>query len=544
MKVTLVNIFESPFDNAVAAARTCYSGKGIVSPAQVGGRHLATDDERTRARDRKHRLAESIYQAGHHTTLQHVHVQFALEGVSRQFIWSFLHSHPFYNTEQVSQRYVTVSPDQVYVPDDLTAAQREVYLSCVSRQLEDYRTLTDELVPLARREYQKLFPGRIQKGMAYEVALKAGGADAQLRPAKTMPPTRAERDVQKKAQEVGRYALPVAVTAYLYHTVSLLTLLRYARLMDTPDTPAEQRRVVGEMVRQVVALDPDLEALVEDPIPLAASPEAAWIERLGRPDGAEAFVEGFDARLGGRTSRLIDYSARGEEVLAQSAREVLGLTSDRLSDDDAIAAVMDPGKNPILGETLNLKAHAKLCRPMVHAHYTFAKKLSHTADSQDQRHRMTPASRPVLAAHVTDAPDYVTPVLVRQDEDASRRFGESMARTWEAVRELKRLGATDEQAHYLLPNALAVRFTESGDLMGLHHKMAMRLCYNAQEEIWQASVDEALQVRGVHPRIGRFLLPPCGLRDLAGTRPVCPEGDRYCGVKVWRLDPADYARVI
>jgi len=520
MKVTLVNIFESPFDNAVAAARTCYSGKGIVSPAQVGGRHLATDDERTKARERKHRLAESIYHAGHHTTLQHVHVQFALEGVSRQFLWSFLHSHPFYNSEQVSQRYVTVSPDQVYVPDDLTPAQRETYIGCVARQLDDYKTLTDALTPLARAEYAKLFPGRADK-------------------------PRGQKDIQKKAQEVGRYALPVAVTAHLYHTVSLLTLLRYHRMMDTSDTPAEQRRVVGEMVAQVLALDPDLEALVEDPIPLAESPEAAWLARLGRAAGAsEAFLKAFDARLGGRTSRLIDFSAHGEEVLAQSAREVLGVTAGQMGDDAAIAAVMDPAQNPILGETLNLKAHAKLCRPMVHAHYTFAKKLSHTADSQDQRHRMTPASRPVLAAHVTDAPDYVTPVLVRQDEGAARSFAESMARTWEAVRKLKDLGATDEQAHYLLPNALAVRFTESADLMALHHKMAMRLCYNAQEEIWQASVDEALQVRAVHPRIGRFLLPPCGLRDLAGTKPVCPEGDRYCGVKVWRLDPSAYARVI
>lgn len=520
MKVTLVNIFESPFDNAVAAARTCYSGKGIVSPAQVAGRGLATDDERSKARERKHRLAESIYRAGHHTTLQHVHVQFALEGVSRQFLWSFLHSHPFYNSEQVSQRYVTVTPDQVHVPDDLTSAQREVYMGCVARQLDDYRTLTDALTPLARAEYGKLFPGRADK-------------------------PRGRKDIQKKAQEVGRYALPVAVTAHLYHTVSLLTLLRYHRMLDTPDTPTEQRNVVGEMVRQVIALDPEIEALVEDPIPLAEAPEAAWLARLGRPEGgAAAFLKDFDARLEGRTSRLIDWSAGGEAVLAQSAREVLGVTAGQLSDDDAIAAVMDPGKNPILGETLNLKAHAKLCRPMVHAHYTFAKKLSHTADSQDQRHRMTPASRPVLRAHVTDAPDYVTPVLVRQDDGAARLFAESMARTWEAVRKLKRLGATDEQAHYLLPNALAVRFTESADLMALHHKMAMRLCYNAQEEIWQASVDEALQVRAVHPRIGRFLLPPCGLRDLAGTRPVCPEGDRYCGVKVWRLDPAAYARVI
>ncbi|MDH7571059.1 MAG: hypothetical protein QHJ73_15895, partial [Armatimonadota bacterium] len=36
-KVTLVNAFQRPFDNAVAAARTCYSSTGIVTPQQVAG---------------------------------------------------------------------------------------------------------------------------------------------------------------------------------------------------------------------------------------------------------------------------------------------------------------------------------------------------------------------------------------------------------------------------------------------------------------------------------------------------------------------------
>jgi flavin-dependent thymidylate synthase len=520
VKVTLVNLFERPFDNAVAAARTCYSGKGIVSPEQVAGAGLADDAERARARERKHRLAASIYEAGHHTTLQHVHVQFALEGVSRQFIWSFLHSHPFYNSEQVSQRYVTVKPDAVYVPEDLTPAQREVFTDAVARQLADYADLTERLTPLARAEYARLFPARVDK-------------------------PRGTKDVQKKAQEVGRYVLPVATTAYLYHTVSLLTLLRYQRMAALADTPAEQRRVVGEMVAQVVARDPDLKALVEEPLGPGDAPELARLDRLaGTERAGRGFLEAFDAELDGRTSRLIDHSGRGEQVLARAVREVLGATPEALDDDAAIAAVMDPARNPVLGETLNLKAHDKLCRAMAHPHYTFMKKLSHTADSQDQRHRMTPGSRPVLAAHVTDAPDYVTPILLRRDDAVRRRYEESMARTWDDVARLKALGATDEQAHYLLPNALAIRFTESADLMSLHHKMAMRLCYNAQEEIWQASVDEAEQVRAVHPRIGRFLLPPCGLRHLAGTRPVCPEGDRYCGVKVWRLDLTEYARVI
>jgi thymidylate synthase ThyX len=101
-----------------------------------------------------------------------------------------------------------------------------------------------------------------------------------------------------------------------------------------------------------------------------------------------------------------------------------------------------------------------------------------------------------------------------------------------------------EAATYLLPNALAIRFIESSDLLNLHHKHRMRLCYNAQEEIWQACLDEALQIREAEPAIGRWLLPPCAVRQLAGRRPFCPEGERFCGIPVWRLQPTEFKRIV
>src|SRR5438034_7898189 len=77
---------------------------------------------------------------------------------------------------------------------------------------------------------------------------------------------------------------------------------------------------------------------------------------------------------------------------------------------------MDPSSIRHLGEAHNLTTRCKLSRCMVHCNYTFHKRLSHTADSQNQRHRMTPASRPILHTHLTAEPDYVTPLLVLSDE--------------------------------------------------------------------------------------------------------------------------------
>ena len=72
----------------------------------------------------------------------------------------------------------------------------------------------------------------------------------------------------------------------------------------------------------------------------------------------------------------------------------------------------------------------------------------------------------------------------------------------------------------------------------------MRLCYNAQEEIWRASLDEARQIAAVEPQIGCFLRPPCTLRQRAGRRPICPEGRRFCGIPCWKLSLDEYERLL
>ena len=520
-EVRISNAFARAFDNVVATARTCYSGSGIVRDEQVLGDPEAPHEKREERRKRRDALARDLYQAGHHTTLQHAHFQFALSNVSRQFLWSFLHSHPFYNSEQVSQRYVTVKPGNYAVPP-LSGQALAVYEDTVARQQQGYEDLCRLLLGPASSAYYARYPARRHYTMKYD------------------------KEVQKKAQEVARYVLPVATFAYLYHTISGLTLLRYHRVCREPDTPLEQRIVVGRMVEELLALEPAYAGILEEPIPEEETPEYRAMRLAGPRDDTDrgAFLREFDRDLGDRVSVLADYPAKNEETLAQAVREVLGLTRDRLSDDEAIETVLDPGRNRTLGEALNLTTLSKLSRAMVHCHYTFRKRMSHTADSQNQRHRMTPASRPILHAHLTSEPDYVTPLLVLEDGACLRRFREVMESSWEGFARLRALDVADEFASYVLPNALAIRFTESANLLDLHHKHAMRLCYNAQEEIWRASVDEARQIREVNPRIGRFLLPPCGLRQTAEARPICPEGRRYCGERVWTYRLDEYRRVI
>lgn len=515
-QIQLVNVFSEPYNNAVATARTCYSQR-VIRVADVTGEGLAEDVQRKR-QDQRDRIAASTYEAGHHTTLQHAHVQFTMTHVSRHFLWSFLHAGPYYNSEQQSQRYVHMKPGNVIEPDFGQPRMQELYRRCIADQLAVYETLTESLTPIAARHYYGIFPARRKHSEKYD------------------------KEIQKKAQEVARYVLPIGYFANLYHTISLLTLLRYHHMAAQPDVPSETRLVVQAMVDAVKAHDPLIAKVMEQPMAFEDMPEAPfWVEASS---DKRDFLRHFDASLDGKVSKLVDYKLHAESVMADAVREVLGLSPARMSDAEALALALNPAQNQVLSTTLNNSTLSKLTRVLHHPHYTFRKKLSHAADSQDQRHRMVPGSRPVLGLHLDAEPDYITPRLVRDDPRSQEIYAGCMERIWAAITELRELGAPLEAVSYLLPNAVSVRFSESGDLLNLHHKLKARLCYNAQEEIWQASLDELEQISEVHPQIGPYLRPPCGLRQMAARTPFCPEGNRYCGVPVWRLDPAEYTRTI
>lgn len=513
-EVELIHWFDAPLDNSVGAARTCYSSR-IVYPQEV-----SKDVRSVNLRDS---IARSTYEAGHHTTIQHPTFQFVIRNVSRQLLWSFLHAHPFYNSEQVSQRYVEVKRGNYVVPP-LGPDEMEIYQGCAAQQIAAYRALIEELTPEITERYYGIFPARRRKHDQYE------------------------RAIRKRAYEVARYVLPVATYAHLYHTISALTLFRYYRICEAFDVPYEQKQLVSSMVAAVRRLDAEFLFTLEDPLPLEDTLEYQALVRVGKQHigSASSFVESFDASLGERCSLLVDWKVRAETTMAESVRSVLGVSPTDLPDTEAIAMIMDPTRNPYLGSRLNLTTHAKLTRVMHHAHYTFRKKISHTADSQDQRHRMTPGSRPILAAHYQPGrPDYIEPPLVKAVAGAHQVFRRSMRATWHAIDELLDRGVAPEFALYLLPNAFPIRFEESGDLLNLHHKWTLRLCYLAQEEIWQASKDEVEQVAHVHPRIAKHLVAPCGLRKAAGMRPFCPEGSRFCGVPVWNHEAAEsYERTL
>lgn len=498
--VSLRRWFPTPYDDAIAAARTCYSDR-VIAPEEV------TPGQRRR-------IGPLTFEAGHHTVYQHATFEFALDGVSRQLLWSFLHRHPFYNSEQQSQRYVVLTRPRAHVPPALGGGDRELYERAILDAWRAYADLTELLKPVARERLSELWnlPARRSKSFRGSV----------------------ERDVEKRAIETARYVIPIACHAALVHTVSGIVLHRLRRMAAASDVPLEAEGVVGRMVAEVERIDPDFfryvgrEPLDEEDLLEAAAPRPGVASKSWR--------EGFDASLEGRRSRLVAATPDAPARVASGVRAVLGLSSEELDDRDALGLVLDPRRNPHRLDTLNVSMHSPAMQALEHAHYTFRKRLSHTADSQDQRHRMVPGSRPILSRHDTSEPDVLVPELVRSSPAASRRYEEGMAMLWEAKNELVRRGVDVRVAQYLLPNARVIRFEESGSLLHLIHKWTLRTCLNAQREIYEASMDELEQVRAVHPELVEHVGPPCVVRD-GRVRPRCTEGTHFCGVPVWRAFP-------
>jgi thymidylate synthase ThyX len=523
-RITLRNAFNHPFDSAIAAARTCYAPR-LINPEEV------TDKQRIN-------IGAATFFSGHHTVYQHAHFEFGLENISRQFVWSFLHAHPFYNSEQQSQRYVRLDKAQAYIPSEslfFDAGSRAIYEQSIARAWNYYRELSALLVNDARDILREIWhigpmshPKRLQK---------------------------IERSAEKRSIEIARYVLPLAAFTTMVHTISGIVLHRLWRMSAASDTPSEARAVIGEMVALVRTVDPQFfDRFGTQPLeemPEWAGANAASANGYGTTSeendsvttqAAESFAREFDARLAGKTSRLIDHSPNAPRIAAEAYRAVVGLAEAACSDAEAIDRLLNPSRNLYRLETLDVGVHAPAMRALQHANYTFAKKISHTADSQDQRHRMVPGSRPLLTLADTRDPDYITPMLLANNARAKDLYNRAMQDAWQAKNALLTRGVPREIALYVLPNAKSIRLVESGSLLHLLHKWTMRTCFNAQEEIYQASMDEVAQLREVHPQFARYIGPPCHLR--AGvTTPICTEGSHFCGVKVW-LDFPNIARRI
>lgn len=532
-KVELLAYTPGAFDISMATARTCYSSNLIYAKDITEGQ--------------RERIGASIYEAGHHTPFQHPTFVFGLQNISRHVVWSFFHSHPFYNSEQQSQRYVVMDDAAVFVPP-IEGEALKLYEGAVKKSWEAYNRISQLLI-----------------GDNFALMEKIGHLKGQTEKQITT-------DSEKKAIENARYVLPLGAFTTMYHTISGIVLKRYVRMARLSDCPYEAKMIVDMMVEEVRKIDPNfIERIGDEAFEASDLMEEKVYEDLVSKNVSQdklyemntAFRESFDAELGDKWSKLVMFDPRAEQVVADSVREVFGAMPTAMSDDDAIDYAVNPLKNKYLNDTLNSWDMSPVMRALNHAQYTFKKRMTHTGDSQEQRHRTVPGSRPLLRMCHTREPDYMTPPVFEKNEEALKVYQDIMHELWNTKNILIEMGVPSEYACYILPNAVILRFTQSGSLLHFMHKWRLRSCFLAQLEIYNCAVDELMQVREAHPRLGKYLGPPCFTRyqggvgharpekiksimasdandkslQLATIEGPCPEGPRWCGINVWMNFP-------
>lgn len=450
MQIKFLSV-ETPSDVAVSAARTCYFPNGIVTP------------EKSHDWARKTNLLNGIFKGGHHTTLQHTHITMMISGVSRHLIWRFLHAHAFYNSEQVSQRYTRMKADSFVFPKEADKKQWEKYYQ---DRFDDYEKLSEILY---------------------------SNVDVVV-------PKFRKKDTGKKAQEMARYVLPGGISAYLYHTVNIITLLRYISVAKVmPESRLEAMEFADIIARKLIELDKDLAPLVE------------------HAQNSELTFPTFDIN---------------------SIKERLNIQDEQVKVYDVVGDV-DFDINNNYADVLRFSQ--MLSDEGVLGGFSTYVKFSLSADAQNQRHRKSPAIRPALESYYKRS--YYIPPIIKQNKEALKIYTASIEASYEFFEEQKQKIGFSEAA-YALTNAHEIEFVERNDFTSFHHKAQMRLCYNAQQEIYDMVYEQVKQLRQMKVKGAEKFLPPCSIRAEMKIHPICPEGDHFCGIKVWKLDFEDYKRDI
>jgi thymidylate synthase (FAD) len=221
---------------------------------------------------------------------------------------------------------------------------------------------------------------------------------------------------------------------------------------------------------------------------------------------------------------LLKYTIDPEETIALAAKlcyspsDVEGL-KDRIETKDQTAFI----------EKLMKMGHIS---PVEHASFTFAiEGISRACSHQLVRHRIasySQQSQRYVPAEVGF--NYIIPPVIQKDKNLKKYFEDFMAKTQKAyqslIQGLNEKGikgeAANEDARFILPNAMETKIIITMNARELLHFFRMRCCNRAQWEIRQMAEGMLRVVKPVAPTLFAKAGPGC-------LYAPCPEGDYTCG---------------
>jgi thymidylate synthase ThyX len=413
----------------------------VVASARTCYNSKIYDVDEVSSWSKKDELLEDLFNSGHHTTFMHSDLILKISGMSRLLIWRLLHAHTHYNSDQVSQRYVEINSDSIINSSSKTSNDSEIEeLAFIS-----YNRLIDIL------------------GSAYK--------------------------------EDARYILPQSIKANLYHTINIITALRYINACSILDIAKEEALEFAKQLEDIILdLDPSFKPIIE------------------KAKNYKTILPNNDF------SRHPNFIKDSDRVLVYS-----------ISNNDYMRNSEENHYYPL---NMNSLLHSSLGLDT----FLVKMKISLAGDSQNQRHRLSYGMRPLLLdSFKNDKRDVVDKYYIPHSIKNSKEAYAIYIDTITLIDDYCKDNIDSDYISYLIPNAYLISIIERNDFENFIHKSHMRLCLNAQDEILKLHYEIVRQLDS-HGVDTRLFKPICVGRKNHNIRSFCTEGDRYCGVRMWKDD--------
>ncbi len=426
-------------------------------------------------------IFKQLYMPQHHTTMEHINFSFAIEGTSVSSVTFGLHLvHPFYVSDQRSGRFcgkMFENPDieklMKYVKSSLHISLDKVnmYETYIRRSLEYYNSLLPEATEIAKKLIKKERPNASEKYI--------------------------EINAPKMAQEQARMLIPTIFPTGLVYTTNFIGL---ASLFAT-SWSFELDRIVELMRDEFLKQWPEFEFGFQELLDMSRTDGKTFIKTQGPLFDWERTKLPFDIR----TKNFLKYEPEAKAIEIDADKFVSPKSNSHLHPLDLLQYNPEYMDNSLYG----LESWAK---------------MSVATMGQDQRHRTIKRTFPVLTGEF-----YCPPILREMGKFATLAIAE-VADRWVELTD-----GYDDAIFSMIPYGAMVSYNKKASFNALIHEQEKRLCFCAQEEIYNLnrklmlSVDKKLKK---HENRGTILMdvfePPC---HRTGR---CNEGGRYCGKIIGR----------
>jgi thymidylate synthase (FAD) len=183
-------------------------------------------------------------------------------------------------------------------------------------------------------------------------------------------------------------------------------------------------------------------------------------------------------------------------------------------------------------EDMTIEKAQKLIREIVarghesvleHASFTFLiEGISRAASHQLVRHRLASYSQQSQRYINFKNPEFIVPLSIKENKTLMNYFLEQNRKSSDIYQEMIKMGIPEEDARYILPQAVASKIVLTANAREYLHILKLRLCTRAQWEIRSVAMEILKILKELAPTVFENAGPPCATG-------ICPEGDKGCG---------------